>query len=146
MQKNLFYFVFIIVVSSKSIVSQNYSVADIEPAEFIVTYSLTYKPDSLQPDFKRQEDQIVLIGNSVSLYLSRNAYYFEMNTRNLSLGADLQDYLYTRPAMPHNLIRIYKNLPMGKLTYTDYVSPNRFKFEEPLNLFDWKLAGDTDTV
>jgi len=124
----------------------DYPVKELEPAEFIVTYSLSYQQDSLTPHFTRQEDQILFIGKHVSMYLSRNAYNFEKNTRNLNLGAGLQEYLYTRPAIPHNLIRIYKNLPKGKLTFTDYVSPNTFKFEEPLNLFDWKLSGDTAII
>ncbi|NCC74099.1 MAG: GLPGLI family protein [Sphingobacteriia bacterium] len=146
MQKTLFFFVLLITVSLQSFTPSDYNVKELEPAEFIVTYSLSYQQDSLPPHFTRQEDQLLFIGKHVSMYLSRNAYNFEKNTRNLNLGAELQEYLYTRPAIPHNLIRIYKNLPKGKLTFTDYVSPNNFKFEETLNLFDWELSGDTATI
>lgn len=146
MQKLLFFIVFIITITGKSQVLPDYSVKELEPAEFIVTYSLRYQEDSLPPHFTRQEDQILFIGKNVSMYLSRNAYNFEKNMRKFKSVAELQEYLFTKPSMPHNLIRLYKNQPKGKLTFADWVSPNTFKFEESLNLFNWKLNGDTATI
>jgi len=124
----------------------DYPVKNLEPVKLIVTYSLRYQEDSLPPHFTRQEDKALFLGENVSLYLSNNAYTFERNMRKLNNVAELQEYLNTRPSMPHNLIRIYKNIPSGNFTFTDYVSPNSIKFEERLDLFEWKLTGDTATI
>jgi len=145
--RTLFSIILLIVsVAIQAQILPDYPVKNIESAKLIVTYSLRYQEDSLPPHFTKQEDQVLFLGESVSLYLSNNAYIFEKNMRRLNNVAELQEYLNTRPSMPHNLIRIYKNIPDGNLTFTDYVSPNPIKFEERLDLFEWKLTGDTTTI
>ncbi len=142
-------FIIIVFISSVPVHAQllpEYPVRDLEPAELIVTYSLQYQEDSLPPHFTRQYDMLLFLGKNISLFLSYNAYVFEKDMRKLSNAAELQEYLYTKPSMPHNLNRLYKNLPEGKLTFTDWVSPNMFKYEESLKLFNWQLSGDTATI
>jgi len=142
-------FSIILLIGSVAIHAQilpDYPVANLEPAKLIVTYSLRYQEDSLPPHFTKQEDQVLFLGENVSMYLSYNAYIFEKNMRKLNNVNELQEYLNTRPSMPDNLIRIYKNLPRGKLTFTDWVSPNSLKYEEALGLFKWHLTGDTSTI
>lgn len=143
------FFITIMLAGSLTAHSQllpDYPVTNIEPVKLIVNYSLRYQEDSLPPHFTRQEDQVLFIGENVSMFLSNNAYIFEKNMRKLTSEDELQKYLFTKPSMPHNLIRIYKNIPSENLTFTDYVSPNSIKFEEKLDLFEWKLTEDTATI
>lgn len=136
----------VIAIQSQAQLLPDYPVTEIKAVEIIVNYSLSYQPDSLPPHFTRQEDQILLIGENVSLYSSYNAWVFEKKMRELENALELQEYLFTKPAIPHNLIRIYKNIPQGKLTFSDWVSPNNLKYEESLGLFHWVLTGDTATI
>jgi len=80
------------------------------------------------------------------MYLSHNAYVFEKKMRQLNNAAELQEYLYTKPAMPHNLNRLYKNYPERKMTFSDWVSPNNLKYDEDINIFSWQLTGDTTSI
>lgn len=124
----------------------DYPVTNLEPAELIVTYSLQYQEDSLPPHFTRQEDMLLLLGKKNSLFLSKNAYKFEKDMRNIFSQQQLQEYMNKMPQIPNFSYRIYKNQLERKLAFTGYVSPNKFKYEESFNLFDWKLSGDTTTI
>ena len=142
-------FIIIVFISSVPAYAQllaDYPVIDLEPVELIVTYSLQYQEDSLPPHFTRQDDMLLFLGKNISLFLSYNAYVFEKDMRKIFSQVQLQEYLNKRPPMAHIKYRLYKNFPERKLTCTDWVSPNRIKYEENLDLFNWQLSGDTATI
>jgi GLPGLI family protein len=124
----------------------NYPISNLEPAELIVMYSLQYQEDSLPPHFTSQEDMFLFIGKDISLFLTRNAYIMERDMRKIFTEVQLQEYVNNKPQYPHIKYRLYKNLPKGKLTFTDFVDPNRLKYVESLVLFNWKLTGDSSTI
>ncbi|NCA86766.1 MAG: hypothetical protein EOM83_14560 [Clostridia bacterium] len=61
----------------------DYPIKEIEPAKLIATYSLLYQEDSLPPHFTRQEDMILILGNSVSLFVSSVGYSNELHLREI---------------------------------------------------------------
>ncbi|MCK9399139.1 MAG: GLPGLI family protein [Bacteroidales bacterium] len=142
-------FIIIIIIWSEPSFSQllaDYPVKDLEPAEYVVTYSLKYQEDSLNPNFIRQDNMLLFLGKNISQFLSNNSYVFENDMKKIATESQLQEYLNQRPPMPHLVYRIYKNFPKGKISFTDYVSPNHLKYEENLDLFKWQLDNDTTTI
>ncbi len=141
--------IIILLISSSTLFTQimaDYPVRDLEPVELIVTYSLQYQEDSLPPHFTKQEDMLLLLGKNISHFLSHNSYVFEKDMRELFTGAQVQEYMNKVPPMARVKYRLYKNFPVGKISCTEYVSPNNIKYEEDLDLFNWKLCGDTATI
>jgi GLPGLI family protein len=146
MQKLLILTVLLFNTHAYAQILADYPVTNLEPAEFIVTYSLSYQQDSLPPHFTRQDDMLLFLGTKSSLFVSKNAYNFEKDMREIFSQQQLQEYMNKMPQIPKSSYRIYKYFSDGNLSFTDYVSPNIFMYEENLNLFDWKLSGDTATI
>lgn len=125
----------------------NLKYTKIEPATLVATYSLYYQPDSTNPSEKRTSTLLLLIGQNVSEFINRVKYVNDTATRKFTTDDQVIDYL-TSPQTIHPNIsyRIYKNYPKGKITFTDHIPSDTYKFEEDLDLFHWELTGDTSTI
>lgn len=125
----------------------NLKYTKIEPATIVATYSLQYQQDSTNPSDIRTSTILLLIGTNVSEFINRVKYVNDTATRKFTTDDQVIDYL-TSPQTIHPNIsyRIYKNYPKGKLTFTDHIPSDTYRFEESLDLFNWELTGDTGTV
>ena len=120
---------------------------EIEPVNFIATYSLQYMMDTSNSEHKRNAEMILFLGNNVSLFMDKKFYISDTIQRKFKSIAELQAHLLDgNQSYPHFLYRIYKNYPMGKLTFTRHTLDGTFRFEENVNLTDWNLTNKTDTI
>lgn len=120
---------------------------NIEPVKIIATYSLKFLRDSTNPSNLRDEKMLLFLGENTSKFFS-NAYFMDDTiTRKFTTNEQLQGYLNNqqRP-MPRFGYQIYKNYPKGKITFTDHIPSSTYKFEEDLDLFHWKLTGDSSII
>jgi GLPGLI family protein len=124
----------------------DYPIKEIEPAKLIATYSLLYQEDSLPPHFTRQEDMILLLGNTMSLFVSKVGYSNELHLREIYSMEQFQQWVNTVPPLARISYRIYKNFPKDRLTFTHTVNTIPMKYEEPLDQFDWQLSADTAMI
>jgi len=144
------YFLISVLLVSLPIFAQfNAPITEIEPTQFIVTYSLKFQEDSLTPAFIRQEEMLLLLGKNRSKFVSQGYFSFDTITRKIKSFAELQGLMAnTSNPLPRTAFRsqIFKNYPKGKLTCTEHILDGTFKFEENLDLFNWQLTGDTATL
>lgn len=125
----------------------DYPVKSLDTVKHIITYSYQYEEDSLPPHFAKQEDMWLLLGEEVSLFLSKNLYHFEKQMREISGRAELQNHLDQQSTIiPKFSFRLFKYPVNEKLVYRGYVPPNHFEYAEPLDMFEWNLTKDTDTI
>jgi len=119
---------------------------NIEPANIVVTYSLQYQQDSTDLSNIRSSTFYLFMGNTISKYVNCANYSRDTATRRFTTNQQVIDYM-TNPQIPKAgiLYQIFKNYPKGKLTFTDHIPSNTFKFEENLDIFHWILTGDTAT-
>lgn len=126
-------------------------IVELDTARICVMYQLTYIEDTLYPNFKQQEKQILLAGHEASSYQSFNHHKFEMIGRQkvregqmiqwLQSGLSFDEYGYCFK------YRIYKDQKHGTVTTRDYVfTVGSFKYEENKRCFDWDITSDTDTI
>ena len=127
----------------------DYPIRVLEPVEVIVKYIQIEQYDTSNMDLIRNEDMILLIGQSKSKFFSNNHYIRDTTYRTLSSYAQYSE-LRKRPdkPLPSSAFsyQIYKNDPEGKITITDYAIPNAYVYTEALNLFDWTLTGETTSI
>ncbi|MEA3503731.1 MAG: GLPGLI family protein [Bacteroidota bacterium] len=124
----------------------DYPITNIEPAKYIVTYSLKYQWDSLS-NFINQSDMYLFLGQNTSKFLSSEKYSSDTIWRNMSNIADVHKYAADRnKPIPRVKYRVVKNYPKGKITHIEYSDPSTFKCEEDLNQFNWQLTGDTAAI
>jgi len=124
----------------------NDPIKELEKAELTVTYSLDFQRDSLDPERIGHDDMLLFIGKDISEFLSYNLFASNNKMKTIYTPSQLQEYANTIPPMPKFLYYIYKNYPSGKITYTEYIMPDNFRYEEDLKLFTWQLSTDTATI
>lgn len=121
----------------------------IDKSSLLITYLLTYKQDTADLDYKRQEDMYLFIGEKTSLFTSKNLYQL-MNFGRVAEKEGKLDNFFNEMSSGKYRTRfsysIYKNHPKGMLTYTDKVLPTFFIYEEELKNFKWILKNDPDTL
>ena len=119
----------------------------LDSANVMVTYKLKYQQDSTDASNIRSSTLVLFIGNNISKFVNKTSYINDTTCRRFTTDAQAINFL-TDPKTPHAAIRyqIYKNYPKGKMTFTDFIPSDTYKFEEPLDMFHWTLSGDTGTV
>lgn len=126
------------------------TIAEIEPTELIVRYLLSYVDDSLAPENVKQAEMMLFRGKSTSKFMSESRYTFDTIMNKISSHEQMQAVLMD-PSQPIKAgrfdYRIFKNYPEGRITYLDHILlGGSFRYEEPLNLIDWKIGQNTDTL
>jgi GLPGLI family protein len=120
---------------------------DIEPAIIIGTYSLKYQRDSTNPNNIRNSSMLLFLGKTVSKFVSSTYYISDTTTRKFTTEKQIIDYMSDPQIKPIAILyQIYKNYPKGKITFIDHIPSNAYKFEEDINLFQWSITSDTNTV
>jgi GLPGLI family protein len=103
--------------------------------------------DSTNQSNIRKDKFLLFIGANVSEFVHLYKFMNDTAIRRFTTDDQVISYLATPQAnIPNALYRIYKNYPKGKLTFTDHIPSDTYRFEEDLDLFHWQLTGDTATV
>jgi GLPGLI family protein len=120
---------------------------NIEPANLVITYNCNYQQDSTNSSQIRSTKMLLFMGSSTSKFIGLAAYISDTILRKMTSYEQYSAYS-NNPNSPKGGIqyKIYKNTPKGKMTFTDHIPSNAYKFEEDLDLFNWVITGDTSTV
>lgn len=130
--------------------SQDYDILDEVKLECI--YNLSYRQDSTNMHDIREELMILYIGERVSSFQSYNAVlgkqYQEENPppqpSELTSETFSEYRARKRQVVPPYRFRfeIFKHYPADKITTTDYVMPDRYLYQEPINLMNWQICDE----
>jgi GLPGLI family protein len=102
--------------------------------------------DTLKPNDKSTDLQILLIGKNVSKYYSQYALeYNHFIVDYLKKGYDSYPNIKQEGAWRYEL---FKNYPHGKETITDIASmlQGNFVYEEALPVFDWTITNEKQVI
>ncbi len=130
--------------------SQNSSGLNFKPidsAQFIASYSLTYKWDSLNLDNIINQEMWLFLGKKTNYFVSKSHYLDMQALSKFKTRAEIQSWHDNYgPYTARPLYHIYKNYPKGKITFTDQTINGTIKYEETLDDFNWELTQDTATI
>lgn len=119
----------------------------IEQASQVAANSLKYLPNSTNQSDKSTSTLLLLIGPNVSEFVHQYRFINDTAIRRFTTDHQVINYLANPQAnIPNAMYRIYKNYPKGKLTFTDHIPSDTYRYEEALDIFNWQLTGDTATV
>ena len=125
----------------------NHKYINLEPATLVTTYSLHIQEDSTNQNNISKAKFLLFIGANVSEFVHLYKFINDTAIRRFTTDDQVISYLSNSQAnIPNALYRIYKNYPKGKLTFTDHIPSDTYRFEEDLDLFHWQLTDDTATV
>ncbi|MBW6491903.1 MAG: GLPGLI family protein [Lentimicrobium sp.] len=121
----------------------------LDRGDFLTTYSLLWKEDSLNRDFQRQEDMFLLIGTNYSQFVSKNFLLGSLQGRRMEKEGKLDEFLNLPSDQKFRarfVYSIYKDNKSSKIIYLGHVLPIRFKYEEDMSEIKWTLRADTSRV
>ncbi len=121
----------------------------LDSANLRITYTLSWKEDTNNLEHVRHEDMILLVGKETSTFLSKNFYQFWLIGRKAERDGRLDEFLdgtEIKNFRTRYSYTIYKNYPVGRITYTDKVMPTFLQYDEDLNTFKWQLTNLVDTI
>jgi GLPGLI family protein len=127
----------------------NYPIKKIESTDYLITYSLKYQSDSLNPNFIEQQEMLLFLGRNVSKFVSENFYIRDTVVRKLRSWTEFDAVIASPKSQVSRSVfryQVFKNYPRGELTCIDYAADGGFLYLERLNLLDWKLTGDSATL
>ncbi|NOX45393.1 MAG: GLPGLI family protein [Chlorobi bacterium] len=146
--RNLFLILmFSISLSTSAQLRFDYPVTEIEPTQLIVTYTLDYLMDTTNPNFIRNADMLLFLGENSSKFIGKEKYISDTIMRKITNTDEFQAFLMDRNRpFPKFSYAIFKNYPTKKITFIEHIIGGTFKFEEDLDLFNWQLSNDTATM
>ncbi|MDR3218368.1 MAG: GLPGLI family protein [Dysgonamonadaceae bacterium] len=120
-----------------------YSVID--SAYLKCAYKLTYLKDSLKPEEKSSDAQVLWIGKTCSKYYSQYALAYNLYVVEYLKKHDTYPRIKEVGSWTYEL---FKHYPQGKETVTDIASmlQGNFVYEEEMPVFDWKITNETQEV
>ncbi|MFW5663682.1 MAG: GLPGLI family protein [bacterium] len=123
----------------------------LDSASLIVTYNLQYQQDSTNSKDIREEQMLLLIGDSISVFMSKNQAF------NDSLRSALTNkYYHSQNIDMYRLERrsnrllsrfryyIYKHHDTNSINVMDMVLTDWYNYSEPLNTMQWDLKEETE--
>jgi len=110
------------------------------------SYTLRFVQNAEKPENKKSEEMLLLVGKQMSHFFS----YTEFQTDSLhatmtheQIMASMQTGSYRFGSFKYHL---FKNYPSGKITTTDAIAMNNYRYEEPYEKPEWEILSDTMTI
>lgn len=108
-------------------------------------YDYTIKSaDKNGREFSESVNTILQLSPSMAKYSDYTAYHVDSLIMSSGDAATIKERL--DKANMKFTAEIYQNIPDGKVTYLDVITPSYVEYEEELAPFDWIITGDTATV
>lgn len=145
--KTLLFYLQIFLLVGSNIVHAQGSIKPIDKAELKLYYKLSFQRDSTDIHSVREDVFVLQIGNDLSRFISHGNFCVDSvlmanpdldfeSRRNLAFGG---------PRYSHHW-DIFKHYDDGVIVTTDYVMPDKYLYREDIDLFHWKLTGETSTI
>lgn len=137
-------FLFYLPVSAQQF---DYPIKEYEPAELILSYSLDYIMDTLNPDNIYHAEMCLFLGQTMSKFQDWANYRYDTIMRNVSNSVAFQKLLLdqNRP-FPKFSYQLFKDHDDKEITFIKGVPSFIYLYKGKLDLFDWHLTGDTANI
>ncbi len=116
----------------------------IDSAYLKISYSLRFVQDITKPEQTATDEMLLLAGKSVSQFFSYARFQADSLLRALS-PEQIIEAVKTQKRGKFSY-DIYKNYPNGSITTIDRIATTDYRYEEPYEKQNWKIAEDTLTI
>jgi GLPGLI family protein len=128
-----------------NVVSQTYE----DSFKYKATYLMEYKIDSTDLDFIQSENTVLYIGENFSQFSSLGMAVGDSLMKSVK-EAEKSPANFARiraqiPETKHNYF-IYKNIPNGKISVTEKIVKDNWRYIEESNLVTWTVKSETKEI
>ncbi len=126
-------------------------IIELDTAQLVVMYNLTFVQDTNHPNYKQQERQILLTGRWASSFQAYNNYNLDKIGRQKRKDGTMVEWLSSGVSAQEFGCRfyfiIYKEHDKGAIITTERVfSIATFKYEEKADDFNWEITEESSTI
>lgn len=144
-------FIIILFFFSSTISAQNKveKIAQMEVKDefkYKATYKLTWQIDSTNAEFVEREAMVLYIGDKISRFSSRDRLEGDEALKNLQKNPTAFTGSSQGSSKKSLGYYIFKGIPEGKLSFTQKIIQDNYKYVENLNQFKWKILPETKTI
>ncbi|NOZ36356.1 MAG: GLPGLI family protein [Chlorobi bacterium] len=147
----------VLIITAISLFAQISNEIKLDEAKYKCTYLLTYQPDSTDIELIKQEEMILFIGDKISEFISSGLYKQDslksvfiknMNNPEYKNPDSLSAKKMFGMDLPHTHFNehIFKNYPKGKITVTEDILLDNFKYVDSVGLFNWVIKNNTKKI
>ena len=122
------------------------AVEPLDSAYLKCSYTLRFVENAAKPEETKSEEMLLLIGKQMSHFFSYTEFQVDSLRATMSpeqIIADMQSGNYRGGVF---LYHLFKNYPSEKITTTDVISMNSYRYEEPFEQPEWEILPDTMTI
>lgn len=138
-------------ISSKTLIAQffDFPYQVLDSFNLKITYSIAWKEDTNNLERIRSEKMILMVGNKISKFMSKNFYEYKIIGREAESEGRLQEFRDRNEYQNYRTrfsYQILKNYPLGSYSYFNKVLPDFMQYTEPFKVFQWDLLDKTDSI
>lgn len=140
---------FFLLVMTNSLYAQNPSVSKInkKARQYKVTYLLSYQPNKSNSENLETEKMYLYLADGVSKFASAGQIMKDslLADRNKSTKKSSASLMRLRSQIPETKFDyiVYKGIPDNKITLTQSIFKDKFKYEVDKDLFQWEIHPET---
>ena len=121
----------------------------IDKLNYYCEYRFIYQPDSTDRKSQKIENMILLVGDSSSVFYSRNEYAKDsiyMANQVWNLSADEKMRLLAGIQKTDIKYKIIKHQHSKETLFRENIFRDTFEYKEPLNQFNWQILDSTTVI
>ena len=136
-----------ILMCSPSFSQREYVAIVYDTANYQVTYNFKAQLDSTNPEWIKERDMYLFIGDKCSKFISRLTYIHDTLIMHFKNTHEYCVYANSlRDPIAYFSYKIFKNLPEGHITHYEYFMPTSYILEQPMDLQNWELQDEIDSI
>ena len=142
-------FIGLLALPIKPSFAQTFETEKLDQARFIVTYRLSFRPDTNELAHVREEKMTLIIGDHKSLFASYNRLLNDSLLKGMNERADLSQLVAMAMAgrAPTRFnFYVFKNFANNEIIFDDQIFSEHYTYSEPLKNIGWELTNQTDTL
>lgn len=136
-------FLCLLVFLTKPLFAQIIDTEKIDRVEIIVTYQLSFRPDTNELANVRKEKMSLIIGSQISLFASYNRLVNDSLLMGMNSRADISQLIPAaiagRASTRFNF-HVFKNFKNNQIIFDDQIFDEYYTYSEPLKGIKWKLT------
>jgi len=122
------------------------AVEPLDSAYLKCSYTLRFVQNAEKPENTRSEEMLLLVGKQMSHFFSYTEFQADslhatMTSEQLIASAESGSFKFG-----FFKYHLFKNYPSGKITTTDAITMNNYRYEEPYEKPEWEILPDTMNI
>ena len=120
-----------------------------DESKYLATYKFTYQTDSTDVNSVKSEEMLLYLGEESSEFSSAGKAVRDQMLRNRNKSnRSAAEFSRLQKEMPQTSLHysIFKHFPSAKISFTESIAMDEFRYSQDMNLFNWKIKEERKEI